>query len=175
MQFWVQASNPRVTGQFDAADQSLSEAVQTAFPLDAEEALVRWGPHYIVIGYHSEVSELVEDLVSLLNRMSSFDQGAIDVHWPCSTFAAVWAVEWSATNVLVRARFLDVRGVDAAALNAFEELSLGRVEFLAEWAQLLRVIEEGLLACGYGDSFPPLPRLRALRERLPAQGQLYVG
>jgi len=90
--FAIQASNPRFLAHFDAGDASLSDAIQTVFPLEAEYALIVWNWVYIPITYKYDLSLMTEDIIGLIELMMSERSGNQTIQWPSSTFAATWSV-----------------------------------------------------------------------------------
>lgn len=174
MRFWIQTGAPTAALSRDHCDETLSDAVQTIFPIFTEEAFVAWGPEYIALNYKYEVSEILDDLVALLARVVASPTGRAVVHWPCSSFSGEWTVAWTEESVTVGAAFLAVRGTTPATISAMSPLVVPRDRFIAEWAGLLRIVHEALRHAGYGVDFTPLEPLTSLVTLLPAGGLLYA-
>src|SRR5882762_374566 len=108
--FVIQASNPRTLSQFDPDDSSLFDAIQTVFPLEAEYALLTWNWVYIPLDYKYDWCLLVDEVISLVECMTSEQSGSRTIHWPSNTFSAVWDVEWADGKVTVNATWKCVLG-----------------------------------------------------------------
>jgi hypothetical protein len=174
VEFVIQASNPRALRACDSGDQSLSDAIQTIFPLDTEWAFLAWNQVFVPLGYKYDVSMMVEDIILLLEQMLSDEQGARTIHWPSNTFSAVWDVAWKDDAMTVSAKWDCVVGGVEPLLSSRPSVSVPKAEFLAEWKSLLATTERAISSAGYtGDQIPDLIRLRNVIGKLPGHGALY--
>lgn len=172
--FAVQASNPRFVSTFDADAQSLSDAIQTVFPLETEYAIVVWNWVYVPLTYKYDISMMAEDLVNLIDLMLSNECGKQTIHWPSNTFAATWRVEWSNEVATVSADWDCVLGETEPILKNRPTIVLQTVEFVAEWKRPLEVVADALTAAGYTpQQLVGMRRLRDLVEKIDHCGTLY--
>jgi len=129
--FAVQASNPRCLAVFDADDQSLSDAIQTVFPLEAEYALIVWNWVYIPLSYKYDVSMMAEDLIDLIESMFSNENGRRTIQWPSNTFMATWSIEWNSETTTVNAEWICVLGETEPILATKPTVVLQTADFIS--------------------------------------------
>ena len=174
MDFVIQASHPRAIAERSADDASLSDALQTVFPLYNEAAILVWNGVYVPLDYKYDLSVMIQDLLDLLSSILESPSGAKVVDWPSNTFAARWRVEWSGSMVSVRADWRTVVGGTEALLQARPEVSLSTSEFTSEWKMVLENAERALVGAGYqAEDLPELLRLRAVLAMIPEYGRCY--
>jgi hypothetical protein len=172
--FAVQASNPRSLAAFNADDQSLSDAIQTVFPLEAEYALIVWNWVYIPLSYRYDISMMVEDLIDLVELMLSDENGRRIIQWPSNTFASTWNVEWSNGTTTVNAEWSCVLGETESVLATKPTILLRTADFIGEWKRLLEIIVGALAAAGYTpEHLVGMRRLNDLVSRISHYGILY--
>lgn len=172
--FAVQASNPRSLTAFDTDDQSLSDAIQTVFPLETEYALIVWNWVYIPLSYKYDISMMAEDLIKLIELMFSKESGSRTIQWPSNTFASTWSVEWNNETTTVKAEWDCVLGETEPVLATKPIILLRTADFINEWKRLLETVGEALTAAGYTPEH--LVGMRSLNEvigRISHYGILY--
>jgi hypothetical protein len=173
-EFFIQSSNPCSSPECDADDASLSDAVQTVFPMVTESMIMVWSGVYIPLGYKYDVSLMVDDIIDLCNDILLTKEGRRCVHWPSNTFAAVWDVAWDSSAVTVNAQWSRVVGGMEAMLASKSSISVPRADFLAEWKRPLEIADGALHRAGYKpEQIPRLVALHDLVARLPQYGRLY--
>jgi hypothetical protein len=170
--FAIQASRPRTTAERDSGDETLSDAIQTVFPLETEFALMIWNWVYIPIHYKYDVSIMTDDIVDLVDAILASPTGHQTIQWASSTFAATWKVDWTPETTTVHAEWDTVLGDVEAALRAKPAIQVATSDFVAEWRELLDVVAEALAASGY-DDLEGLQRLKGVAARVRSRGILY--
>jgi hypothetical protein len=173
-EFVIQSSNPRAESTWEAEDASLSDAIQSVFPLGTERLVLAWNGIYVPLGYKYDVSLMVDDVVDLATEILAESTGSKEIHWPSNTFAAVWDVRWDAGYVTVSGKWTRVLGGTEALLTASGSIRVPIAEFLGEWKRPLELVADALRRAGYGEE--QIPRLAVLDDvvrRLPQTGQLY--
>lgn len=175
MDFYIQASKPRAAGAYDAEDNSLGEAVETAFPLDTESAVMVWHHLYIALSYKYDVSVIISDLVAMLTALMRPGPGTHEVQWASNTFLSRWKLRWNTENELtVDAEWTAVVGVPVDVVQRAGGIRMPKEQFVAEWKELLSRVLTALTASGYGEAqVAGLAELRQLHEQLPRRGVLY--
>lgn len=173
-EFVIQSSNPRIELTWEAEDNSLSDAIQSVFPLRTERMVLTWNGIYIPLSYKYDVSFMVDDVVDLAMAMLTHSTGSKEIHWPSNTFAAVWDVRWEAGYVSVIGEWTRVVGGTEALLAASGAIRVPVAEFLGEWKRPLELVADALHRAGYGEvQVPKLALLDDVVKRLPQPGQLY--
>jgi hypothetical protein len=84
--FTIQVGNPWSHRVFDGEDNTLSDAIETIFPLETESAIMNWNWICIPISYKSDLSELVEDVLSMFLAIERAPKGTWKNHWISTTF-----------------------------------------------------------------------------------------
>jgi len=172
--FAVQASSPGRLGCFDADDVSLSDAIQTVFPLEAEYALIVWNWIYVPLSYKYDLSFMAEDLIALIGAMISEPAGHRVIQWASNTFAGTWIVDWGGERTTVHATWDCVLGNTEGQLNAKPTIIVETGQFLGEWRRPLEVIVAALDAAGYTTArIASLAPMRQIVESIDHYGILY--
>jgi hypothetical protein len=174
MEFWIQASDPQYTANYSAADTSLSDALETVFLLETEDAFVVWKHRFIPLGYKYGFSCIIDDLIKLIGAMLAENTGQMVVEWPCNTFNAKWNVTWTTEDVRVESNWISVSGGLTESLNQAGSISLKKSAFLAEWKMPFDKILAALTASGYNrTNFGEIANLESIVRALPERGYLY--
>jgi hypothetical protein len=174
VEFIIQASRPRMLRANDPDDDTLSDAIQTIFPMDTERAILVWNHVYVPLGYKYDVSLMADDIVQICDDILSNMDGTRLIHWPSNTFAAVWKVVWTSGVVSVEAQWNRVVGGTESILAGRPSISIPTQDFLAEWKGPLDVVCAALKIAGYTpEQITELHRLKNVVARLPRYGQLY--
>lgn len=171
--FTIQASNPRSLQKFDPSDATLSDAMQTVFPLEAECAVMSWNWIHVLLTYGNDLSMMVDDVLSLVDRMLSEPNGTQTIAWPSNTFASTWRIEWNGDTTTVNADWLSVLGGVEHLLTDKSRIVVETGEFVSEWKRPLELITAALAGAGYGANLPGLDRLRAVAGKIARPGLLY--
>ena len=162
LEFAIQTSNPRLVGASDSDDESVCEAMQTAFPLMTEYALLVWSGVFIPLNYKHDLSLMFADILGLVERLRESDSGTMEIAWPTNGFRVDWRLSWSNERVTVDADSRSI-GVLAGVLRDKPTVNVDLAAFCGEWMQVLSVIHRCLSMSGYGEvQLPELARVRAL-------------
>lgn len=167
--FWIQASAPQSTGVFNADDCSLEEAIETAFPLATERAVMAWHYSPVLLSYKYDVSCIMLDILEMLHALSAH-KGDYEVYWPSNTFSAHWVVSWTHDDLHVSAQWNEVVGADIRRLRDTPDLVIRKQLFVCEWKELLL---RALRNCGYDENLAGFRDLEQVCAMLPETGQLY--
>jgi len=174
IEFAIQASRPRSILVREPTDETLSDAIQTVFPLLTEWAILVWNGIFVPLGYKYDVSLLVPDLLVLLDDMCEHFSGSQVIEWPTNTFASRWSIHWDAGHVKVDADWRSVIGCTEPLLTSRNTIELPKDAFVAEWKELLMVVHTALVQAGYdAATIQGLESLIATIERIGGTGMLY--
>lgn len=174
VEFWIQASAPQCTASYSATDMSLSDAMETVFLLETEDAFIVWKHHFIPLDYKCGFSCIIGDLIDLINAMLVEDAGRMMIEWPCNTFHAKWGVSWTKEDMQIESQWVSVPGGLTELLNQAGPVALKKSSFLAEWRMPLNRVLGALIASGYNRmNFKELSNLERLVSALPQRGYLY--
>ena len=170
--FEIQAGRPRTIGRYDPMDESLAEAFNTVFPMNAEAMMLIWNGIYVPINYKYDLGVMIDDVLLMCDRVLTSDDGQSRINWPSNTFDATWSLTWEGGIISIGAAWRSVSGNVVALLSS--SLVLPVEDFVAEWKQPLRVCCDALVDAGY--NVPGFPRFRAMKTTFDAiakSGVLY--
>lgn len=175
MEFCIQASNPRAAGAYDADDENVAEAIETAFPLNTENALLVWHHLYIALSYKYDISVMITDLVSMLTAVMLPGPRTHEVQWASNTFLSRWNLQWNAEDDLtIDAEWISIVGAPEDVLRKTGGIRIPKSQFVAEWKELIGRVLVVLTASGYNEAkVAGLAELRVLHDQIPHPGILY--
>lgn len=172
--FFVQAGYPQATNAHDEDDQDLSDAIQTVFPLNTEDALLAWNCVYLRLGYKYDIAVMIEDLMTIIEGLLHDEVGSLQIHWTSNTFPAVWNVNWTGGIVTIHSIWHSSLGGLETLLKARPQVELPIIDFISEWKLPFVIVEQGLKAAGYTTvQIPQIKRLEELLKQMPRFGSLY--
>lgn len=138
--FWLQVGRPRVfIGCHDPAED-LAGALQTIFPMETEDAYINWNHIPIKLSYKYDISVVIDAIVPLLSAIVENPSGSAIASLNSDTLHADWEVDWTRDRLAIQAKWHSVVGDLDCVRRSCSRMELGRVDFLAEWKELLRVL-----------------------------------
>lgn len=146
MSFGIKLGHAECLRRLDVSDSTLTEAIQTVFPLEGH-AVLEWDGLGFQINYKYDLSMMMEDLLCLLQAVLSTSTGEQEVNWPSSGFPYIWRIRWNTSTLEVVASSRDEMG--ATHLPNPPTLRTTRREFLVVWQPLLRRVLTCLMTAGY--------------------------
>lgn len=152
MKFSIQASNPRISGEYNSEDKNLDECIETSFLLHTEMAIIEWQGIFIPLSYKYSISTILFDILMMLQALLDKQSGELDITWPANDFRTRWIISWQDDGLIIRANWECVIGKTEGLLNSLESLNINKHEFIYEWKALLNIIINGLFSCGYNES-----------------------
>lgn len=167
MAFSIQASNPKFLKIFNAEDKSLSDAVESVFPMNTENAVLAWNFISIPLSYKYDISYMLDDIVDLLCALHRQASGEKTIHWLPDTFRSDWAIRWHDGEIEIRAHWECTAGHLERLLNERGTVSLAIADFESEWREVLRVVIRGLENAGYDAE-----RIAGMEELMRQYGRL---
>jgi len=144
--FALTSGVPALVAARDESDTTLSDAVQTIFPLD-ERAFLEWNGLTLPLNYKYDISLMLEDIVDMVLAIRNTAAGQLQVDWPSSGFPFHWTIKWNASEIEVHAQPRHEPG--AVDLKGREWIRVDRGSFLEAWQALLRAVLSCLEAVGY--------------------------
>lgn len=137
MRFYIQASSPRIETVFDANDECLSDAIESIFPLNTENAILVWDYVCIPLSYKYDISYMIEDIIKLLNNLQQNKKGHLNINWLPNTFRCNWEINWDHGHLTIKSRWECTMGHLEEVLNHKGHISLSIEDFLCEWKKFL--------------------------------------
>ncbi len=151
MEFCIQTGKPSFTGKYNSEDKSLSDAIESSFPLQTENAILSWHHICIPLSYKYDVSYMMEDILGILEALKR-ESGEMVIHWLPDTFRSDWKISWKMKQIKIASYWECVVGDSEEELNANAELVLLISDFVCEWKKILYIIICGLNECGYSEN-----------------------
>jgi hypothetical protein len=172
--FFMQASNPRSLRSFDEDDRSIMDALQTVFPLYAEDAYMAWGPiRGIPFNYKYTISHVLPDVLKILDRLMQDESGTLSNSFITQEFPAIWHLRWEDDKLEIRSEWNIPPGT-SAPFPEHPPLVLGKRAFISEWKQVLGAALRALTDAGYTEAhLSDLAKLRQVYEDIHEPGVLY--
>jgi hypothetical protein len=174
MDFRIQAGCPRFTGEYDEDTSSLSDALETVFPLWTEDMIIMWKTICIPIGYKYDMSLMIDDILNILETLRMRVSGEISVHWPSNSFACKWDLTWDSNKLVIRSEWENVIGKTENLLEQSGHIVTTKEIFQSEWKRVLKNVIDGLTNSGFNTaSVPGMVRLIAEFNSINNEGMLY--
>lgn len=149
MDFYIQVCNPEYSFQYNDNDVTLSDAIESAFLLNTENAIMVWNHINIPLSYKYDVSYMMEDILHLLNLLKNAEKGNVNICWLPDTFRSDWKIEWNNGKLCILSQWESVVGNLEIILNANSKIVVDTIDFRREWKELLYIVIQALVNCGY--------------------------
>ena len=133
MNFVIQASKPRISGEYNLGDRDISEAIETIFPMNTESAILQWNCISIPLSYKYDISYMIWDILNLLEQLQTEPQGMMMIQWLPDTFRVDWKIVWKDNQMTIKSYWESVVGGLEELLNQKPVISLKIDNFLYEW------------------------------------------
>lgn len=174
MEFYIQANNPRTSNNINDNDESLSEAIESAFILNTESAILVWNYICIPLSYKYDISYMIEDLLELLYCIQNIEKGEKKIHWLPDTFRCDWSIAWNHGQMEIISYWECTEGHLEGLLNEYPKISVSVKYFMSEWKEVLHIVLRGLNRCGYSESrIKGMKQLLEQFNRIEGRGILY--
>ena len=174
MVFNLQVSNPHYNKKIDLEDESITEAMETIYPLFNEKAIMVWNNIYIPLCFKYDISVMIPDIIIMLKLLQQKESGEQVVIWPSDTFEALWDIKWNGDRVNITSSWKSVVGSLENILNENHEIQIAKNSFLSEWKMLLKKIVDAITEVGYEQkNLPDLIELINLESSITGYGELY--
>ncbi|PSJ96871.1 hypothetical protein, partial [Brevibacillus fortis] len=173
MSFIIQASCPRFTGILDSEAETLSDAIESAFPLVNEVTIISWNYDPIMLSYKYDISIMIDDILDILEATRIEVSGTKTVHWASNSFSNVWHLSWDNTQLSIKAEWGRVIGGTEQLLQTSGSVTLTKQSFSSEWKRVLQNIIAALGKSGYSeDRLPSMKRLIFEYEAIEMEGTI---
>lgn len=174
MIFYIQACNPKCQNNRNLNDVNLADAIESAFPLKTENAILVWNYISIPLSYKYDISYMMDDILRILDKLQSKEMGELIIHWLPDTFRCDWKIKWDLQTVHIQANWENVVGELQDLLNKKNTVTLPKESFINEWKNLLGIVVNGLKGCGYNEeNISGINQLIEQYERIRGKGILY--
>lgn len=174
MFFIIQASCPRFTGVFNSEAESLSDAIESSFPLLTENLVMVWNYIPILLSYKYDISIMIDDILDVLEVLRVEDSGTKTIHWASNTFAHIWYLSWESTQLVIKAAWGSESGGIGEILENSGNITLTKQSFSSEWKKVLQNLITALNGSGYSDNeLSGMARLVHEYETIETEGRVY--
>ncbi len=149
MNFYIQTSNPNVLSLTNAHDNSLSEAIESVFPMCTEELILFWNHVGIPLSYKYDISYMIDDILMILQHIQTKKSGELIIHWLPDTFRTDWKIEWQGEIISIYANWENLKGDLQEILINSPQIEVQKNDFMHEWKMLLKLLISALKQNGY--------------------------
>ena len=133
---------------------------------------MHWHHICIPLSYKYDVAIIFDDIIYMVEQLLDNPSGELTIAWPSNAFRTEWRICWTDDRVVVASSWEQIPGKGvAASLNLAGELKLSKCQFLGEWAELVRKINE-VLVNAVGE-FPGMQSILRLTKQIQCSGTLY--
>lgn len=161
LDFYIQANNPKTQNVINKDDETLSDAIESVFSLNTENAIIIWNHINIPLSYKYDISYMMDDLLNLLHCLQSREMGEMVIHWLPDTFRSDWTITWKYGQMEIQSYWECVVGHLEELLNAHPKIDISIKRFMSEWKEILYIVIRGLKRCEYDEH-----KIRGMRELL---------
>ncbi len=174
MNFYIQVSNPRYNEVFNSEDIQLSDAIESIFPMNTENAFLVWNHIYIPLSYKYDLSYMIVDINKLIYSIMNNESGKLYISWLPDTFRTDWNVEWNSEYVCIISHWDYTIGHLESLLNKNNRINIRKTDFINEWKELICILIRGLIKCGYDkENLVGMEDMIILYESIDGCGLLY--
>ncbi|WP_405288860.1 hypothetical protein [Methanobrevibacter sp.] len=173
MNFVIQASKPRISGEYNLGDRDISEAIETIFPMNTESAILQWNCISIPLSYKYDISYMIWDILNLLEQLQTEPQGMMMIQWLPDTFRVDWKIVWKDNQMTIKSYWESVVGGLEELLNQKPVISLKIDNFLYEWKEVLYTLICALKDSGYKKNLCGMEKLEYQFAEISKNGVLY--
>ncbi len=174
MEFFIQVSKPICLNNYDNADESLADAMETIFPLLTEGAIIMWNYIPIRLSYKYDISYMLDDIVDMLLMIRTKEKGKMEIQWLPDTFRCDWKLQWNEGTIKIKSEWGGIIGDLEKILNKNSEVCLKVNEFRGEWKKLLELVIKNLKNSGYQENqIRNMDKLLVEYNKINEEGILY--
>jgi len=175
MEFRLQASNPRTLLATNPDDTKIDEAMETVFPMLAEDAIMVWAGVHIPLDYKYVISWMFSDILIMLGKLLTETTGQWCNRWPVQEFEVTWKMAWDGDRLEIHSEWQSTPNFTESILAGRPStIVVNKSDFVAEWKQPLCIIEQAIRKAGYDESqLVDLSELRRMIDAIPRSGILY--
>ncbi len=171
----MQASNPDFEKLCDDSDSTLSDAMETVFLMNTEDAYMIWRHISIPLSYKYDLSYMIDDILNLIEQLQKEMCGTKYISWLPDTFRSDWKVEWKNGKLIIYAEWYNITGGLEKILNKDNCLQMNIDDFLKEWKKILETIYYSLKQCNYTENqIYNMKRLFFQLNNIQEYGTLYT-
>ena len=173
MQFWIQTGVPKYMKIIDSCDESVSQAIETIFPLLTEDVFLRMNGYYYPLSYKTDIAYMIEDIIDMLKSLREDQSGDMKISWATNTFACVWEMSWDVKTINLVSRWREQEIYDYDFRKIMHSIKMEKADFVREWKKLLEIVLVALNDCGYADILSDYQELKKECLIIDKYGILY--
>lgn len=140
MKFLIQPGNPLWNPSDELAAEDLSEAIEAIFPMDTEDAMMIWGDASVSLSYKYDMSVIIEDVLFMLEALTTHHSGEETVFFSSDTFTAEWHLKWHGGVLFIHPVWKSVSGNKQAKLSELGVMEVSAHHFFRQWTAVRTVM-----------------------------------
>lgn len=173
MIFSIQISNPVYSAIAENNYQGISELLEDIFPLNTELCIMSWNHICVPLSYKYDISIILDDIIFIIDEISKTTNGYLEIDWPSNTFSANWSISWKNEEIKIITKWHSIVGNIENVLNRVNEISIKKLDFLAEWKKLIEKVIEVTNGTNYPDKDNILTDLHRVNGLIHQYGVFY--
>ena len=132
-----------------AKTETLEDLLESAFPLDTDDAVLYWNEIPVPISYKYDLPVMIEEIEEVIEAV--VDGESTSVQWPSNTFRATWHLRRYGERMKIAAEWESVAHNREIELNDSGEVEVEVTGFLENWSKLIDTAQTALLNAGYSE------------------------
>ena len=140
--FSIDPKNPEPFVCLAGNASDLADAIELGFPMEAENAEIRWNNIPIPLNYKYDLSVILPDVLDVLKHCQ--EDKKIKTWFASNTFTTQWTVDTKNEMVEVHADWRSVVSKNTIQLNKVPDISVPKSHFLKQWAGLIETALAGV-------------------------------
>jgi len=147
MFFSIQVSQPKFISDKAVERQFLSEeylenSLEDIFASNSEVAILNWQGIVVPLNYKYDLPTFIGEIIETVLELIEHKSGQKTVFFASSSFMVEWQLTWNDDDLLVKANWMSTSGGIEVLLNKSQTLEIKLLDFLAEWCELLRIVQK---------------------------------
>ncbi len=143
---------------------------QVAFQHTKEKAIILWNGIPIPFDYKNDMAQWWSSIVFLLEKITSEEEGVLDLDLQCEAFQAQWIVKWNDTFVLIDSHWKTPAQMAVFEDKTVRQLTLIKIDFLNEWRFIVTHIKR---VYEINNLIAKVQQIEQLEEKMSSYGMMY--
>ncbi|MGV7222636.1 MAG: hypothetical protein ACQ9MH_14050 [Nitrospinales bacterium] len=120
----------------------LVDAIELAFPMDTDDAVLYWNGIPVPINYKYDLSVIWDDVLDILSHF--LEDKKIKTWFASNTLTTQWTVDTQNEIVKIHANWRTIVGKNKSQLTQSPDIEVPKSHFLKQWSGLLETAIAGV-------------------------------
>ena len=141
--FNIDPKNPEPIACLMGDTSNFADAIELAFPMDAEDAVLHWNGIPVPLNYKYDISVIFADVLDILDHC--LEDKKIKTWFASNTFTTNWTVDTKNEMVGIHADWRAVVGKHKSLLKKSPDIIVPKSHFLKQWSALIETAIGGVM------------------------------